>query len=157
VYVGSYHNIYAINATTGDLKWMYTTGGGVESSPALGPDGTVFVGSNDKKIYAILYNAPSCCPVLQARTTHRHAATHPQRVQPALQELTTLFRVASHLQRAQRVPQEHTTLSPVATLPPIARSVQKALTVHLADLLVHLRLLLLVLTLYRHLLAIQSQ
>lgn len=33
--------------------WEYRTGGSVLSSPCLGPDGTVYVGSGDKKLYAI--------------------------------------------------------------------------------------------------------
>ena len=35
------------------LKWKYATGSTVQSSPALGPDGTVYFGSNDSNIYAI--------------------------------------------------------------------------------------------------------
>ena len=35
------------------LKWSYTTGLNVESSPAIGADGTIYVGSYDNKIYAI--------------------------------------------------------------------------------------------------------
>ena len=33
--------------------WEFETGDGVQSSPAIGPDGTVYVGSNDGKLYAI--------------------------------------------------------------------------------------------------------
>ena len=33
--------------------WEFETGRGVESSPAIGSDGTVYVGSYDKKLYAI--------------------------------------------------------------------------------------------------------
>ena len=33
--------------------WEFETGGIVESSPAIGSDGTVYVGSHDKKLYAI--------------------------------------------------------------------------------------------------------
>jgi len=33
--------------------WEFETGGGVFSSPAIGSDGTVYVGSVDKKLYAI--------------------------------------------------------------------------------------------------------
>ena len=33
--------------------WEFETGGIVESSPAIGSDGTVYVGSWDKKLYAI--------------------------------------------------------------------------------------------------------
>jgi hypothetical protein len=37
-----------------ELKlWEFETGGAVISSPAIGSDGTVYVGSNDKKLYAI--------------------------------------------------------------------------------------------------------
>jgi outer membrane protein assembly factor BamB len=37
-----------------ELKlWEFETGYGVVSSPAIGSDGTVYVGSNDKKLYAI--------------------------------------------------------------------------------------------------------
>ena len=37
-----------------ELKlWEFETGYGVVSSPAIGSDGTVYVGSNDYKLYAI--------------------------------------------------------------------------------------------------------
>ena len=35
------------------LRWEFETGDGVASSPAIGSDGTVYVGSVDKKLYAI--------------------------------------------------------------------------------------------------------
>ena len=35
------------------MKWAFSTGGWVESSPALGMDGTAYVGSFDGKLYAI--------------------------------------------------------------------------------------------------------
>ena len=34
-------------------KWRFETGGDVDSSPAIGPDGTVYVGSDDGNLYAI--------------------------------------------------------------------------------------------------------
>ena len=39
------------------LKWRYQTGGAVSSSPAIGSDCTIYVGSNDGYLYA-LYNNP---------------------------------------------------------------------------------------------------
>ena len=39
-------------AKTGVKLWEFETGGGW-SSPAIGSDGTVYVGSNDEKLYAI--------------------------------------------------------------------------------------------------------
>jgi hypothetical protein len=40
-------------ATEGFQKWTFETGGRVVSSPALGSDGTIYVGSNDGHLYAI--------------------------------------------------------------------------------------------------------
>ncbi|MBT6450194.1 MAG: PQQ-like beta-propeller repeat protein, partial [Verrucomicrobiales bacterium] len=37
----------------GTVLWEFETGRGVSSSPAIGSDGTVYVGSSDKKLYAI--------------------------------------------------------------------------------------------------------
>ena len=45
-------NLYALNAD-GSLKWKYATGEVVRSSPAVGADGTVYVGSDDKNLYAL--------------------------------------------------------------------------------------------------------
>jgi outer membrane protein assembly factor BamB len=38
---------------TGAKLWEFEAGFYVQSSPAIGPDGTVYVGSDDKKLYAI--------------------------------------------------------------------------------------------------------
>ncbi|MEO0150874.1 MAG: PQQ-binding-like beta-propeller repeat protein [candidate division WOR-3 bacterium] len=51
-YIGSGSKLYAINSD-GTLKWTFTTGSTVKSSPAIGPDGTVYVGSLDGLLYAI--------------------------------------------------------------------------------------------------------
>ena len=37
----------------GTVLWEFETGGYVTSSPAVGPDGTVYVGSSDNKLYAL--------------------------------------------------------------------------------------------------------
>jgi len=37
----------------GTVLWEFETGNGVSSSPAIGSDGTVYVGSYDNKLYAI--------------------------------------------------------------------------------------------------------
>jgi outer membrane protein assembly factor BamB len=39
--------------TLDDSQWQYTTGDAVTCSPSVGPDGTVYVGSNDNSIYAL--------------------------------------------------------------------------------------------------------
>ena len=42
-----------ITLAPGAKIWDFVTGGAVNSSPAIGSDGTVYVGSNDRKLYAI--------------------------------------------------------------------------------------------------------
>ncbi len=38
------------------LKWSYITGDQVKSSPAIGADGTIYVGSNDGNLYALYHD-----------------------------------------------------------------------------------------------------
>jgi hypothetical protein len=45
--------LYAINPNTGVPRWFYPMGGSVSSSPAIGADGTIYVGSDDHFFYAI--------------------------------------------------------------------------------------------------------
>jgi eukaryotic-like serine/threonine-protein kinase len=55
VYVGSQDdNVYAIDAATGYLLWIFTTGSQVQSSPAV-VGGVVYVGSLDNNLYALDY------------------------------------------------------------------------------------------------------
>ena len=42
-----------VKVTAGVKLWEFETGGPVSSSPAIGSDGTVYVGSYDKNLYAI--------------------------------------------------------------------------------------------------------
>jgi outer membrane protein assembly factor BamB len=52
--VGSYDKkVYALNPKNGTQKWAFTTFGEVESSPAIGPDGTIYVGSDEGTLYAL--------------------------------------------------------------------------------------------------------
>ncbi|MFL5733335.1 MAG: PQQ-binding-like beta-propeller repeat protein [Chloroflexia bacterium] len=53
VYFGAANNyVYCLDASSGELKWRYKTRGPVVSSPAV-EDGIVYVGSLDRKLYAI--------------------------------------------------------------------------------------------------------
>ncbi len=45
--------LYALDGATGKLKWAYKTGDRIISPPAIGSDGTVYVGSMDGKLYAL--------------------------------------------------------------------------------------------------------
>jgi outer membrane protein assembly factor BamB len=53
VYFGSGdHNVYALNAKTGALRWTFTTGDVVHATPAV-VDGVLYIGSWDRNLYAI--------------------------------------------------------------------------------------------------------
>jgi outer membrane protein assembly factor BamB len=53
VYFGSGdHNVYALDAATGALKWKFQTGDVVHASPAI-DDGVLFIGSWDSNFYAL--------------------------------------------------------------------------------------------------------
>ena len=55
VYAGSDGNyLYAMNGSTGALRWSYPTGSAVYSTAAIGADGTVYVGSYDKSLSALM-------------------------------------------------------------------------------------------------------
>ncbi len=55
VYVGSDDgNLYALDAATGAVKWQVEIGKVEDTSPAIGADGTIYIGSEEEKtIYAI--------------------------------------------------------------------------------------------------------
>ncbi len=44
---------YNTSHINGTVKWVFETGNGIESSPVIGEDGTVYVGSHDGYLYAI--------------------------------------------------------------------------------------------------------
>jgi outer membrane protein assembly factor BamB len=48
-------NFWAVTPN-GTLKWVFETEDGVESSPAIGPDGTIYFGSYDGYLYAVTDN-----------------------------------------------------------------------------------------------------
>jgi outer membrane protein assembly factor BamB len=53
VYAGSLDGyLYAVNAQTGALQWKAMLFG-IFSSPAIGPDGTIYVGSQARRVWAI--------------------------------------------------------------------------------------------------------
>jgi outer membrane protein assembly factor BamB len=46
-------NVFFAFRPDGQVKWRYPIKDGIESSPAIGPDGTIYVGSYDGYIYAL--------------------------------------------------------------------------------------------------------
>jgi len=56
VLVGAYdHNLYALDAETGQFKWKYATEGGLPGRPALRED-SIFLGSEDHRLHALSLN-----------------------------------------------------------------------------------------------------
>jgi outer membrane protein assembly factor BamB len=47
------HSITISSISSGSQKWAFSTGNNVRSSPAIGSDGTIYVGSHDDNFYAI--------------------------------------------------------------------------------------------------------
>jgi hypothetical protein len=67
VFVGSYdHNLYAVDAETGNKQWALETGGKIHSSPTV-VDGTIFVGSRDTNLYTI----PTDSEIVKTRRKQR--------------------------------------------------------------------------------------
>jgi outer membrane protein assembly factor BamB len=52
IYFGGRDHYITCLSPGGTLVWRYKTDGQVDSSPVLGPDGTLYVGSDDKRLYA---------------------------------------------------------------------------------------------------------
>jgi outer membrane protein assembly factor BamB len=44
---------YNASGNPGTLRWKFTTGSGIFSSPVIGADGTIYIGSTDRNFYAI--------------------------------------------------------------------------------------------------------
>jgi outer membrane protein assembly factor BamB len=54
VYAGSWDGaLYAIDRLSGAMLWKFETGGMVIASPAVAPDGVIYVASNDTFLYAV--------------------------------------------------------------------------------------------------------
>ena len=52
LYIGSWYNVYALDASTGQQKWVFATSTSVDSSPTV-INGVLYVGSSDHKVYAL--------------------------------------------------------------------------------------------------------
>ncbi|MBN1537008.1 MAG: serine/threonine-protein kinase [Anaerolineales bacterium] len=53
VYIGSYdHNLYALNAATGEFIWKYPTDGGIVSKPYIHEE-NIYFGSEDNRLHVI--------------------------------------------------------------------------------------------------------
>ncbi len=53
IYAGSGSKLYAFSPVDGSVKWIFTLGGADSSTPAAGPDSTIYVGAADGLLYAV--------------------------------------------------------------------------------------------------------
>lgn len=51
--ISNFTNKFGQHKKPGSLKWKFKTDGIIDSSPAVSPDGTIYVGSSDYFLYAI--------------------------------------------------------------------------------------------------------
>ena len=49
-------SLYDTSHVDGTVSWTFSTGSGIEASPAIGEDGTIYFGANDGYIYAVTKN-----------------------------------------------------------------------------------------------------
>jgi len=57
IYIGSKDgNLYAINSSSGIIKWTFETGDRIRAAPVISIDGIIYVGSWDKHLYAVNAN-----------------------------------------------------------------------------------------------------
>jgi phospholipase C len=68
VVVGEGDDVFAVDTANGSILWTGVTGGTVSSSPAI-VDGTVYLGSQDGKLYAFPLDCSATCTPLWTVTT----------------------------------------------------------------------------------------
>ncbi len=57
--IGLVGDLFLFAQTPGSIKWQFSTGGAINSAPALAQDGTIYIGSQDHFLYAINPNGTS--------------------------------------------------------------------------------------------------
>ncbi|MHB8522791.1 MAG: outer membrane protein assembly factor BamB family protein [Limisphaerales bacterium] len=53
VFCGGSHSLLAFDGVTGEIHWQFDSANVIQSTPAIGADGTVFIPSYDKLVYAL--------------------------------------------------------------------------------------------------------
>lgn len=93
LYIGSSdHNLYALNASTGEQKWAFKTASSVASSPAVA-NGTVYFLSYDGNLYAVDASTGTLRWKFTTGGERRFAAKHIHGAQPAAETMPDPFDV----------------------------------------------------------------
>jgi eukaryotic-like serine/threonine-protein kinase len=91
VYFGSNdHNLYALDAASGQLRWKFATKARIPSSPAVA-DGRVFFGSYDGNFYALDANNGRVLWQFATQGERRFAARHLHGAEPAAEVVPDPF------------------------------------------------------------------
>ena len=85
MYIGSLDNkVYALDGLTGAMKWEFATWNQVTSSPAIGANGTVYIGSHDGYVYALAGASPLADSSWPMRGNNARHTGRVQSVQPII-------------------------------------------------------------------------
>jgi len=91
VYFGSSdHNVYAVDARSGELRWKFATQGRVTSSPAVAA-GSVFIGSFDGNLYALDAASGALQWKFASEGERRFSARHLHGAEPAAELMPDPF------------------------------------------------------------------
>jgi eukaryotic-like serine/threonine-protein kinase len=91
LYIGSTdHNLYALNASDGRLRWKFQTGSRVTSSPAVS-EGTAYFASYDSNFYAVDIATGKLQWQFKTGGEHRFAAAHLHGSNPAAETMPDPF------------------------------------------------------------------
>jgi eukaryotic-like serine/threonine-protein kinase len=91
LYIGSSdHNLYALDAATGNLEWKFKTDGRITSSPAVS-GGLVYFGSFDSNFYAVDATSGQLKWKFRTAGERRFTATHLHGAEPAAETMPDPF------------------------------------------------------------------
>jgi outer membrane protein assembly factor BamB len=71
VYLSSIYDFYCIDGDTGAIMWNFTAASGILSSPAIGPDGSVYLITEEPALFAFLGTSVIIIMLISDQSIHR--------------------------------------------------------------------------------------